>query len=62
MLRPVKDRTSWWIGLDRQQLGEAVKARALMWSAQKQRFLDHIGHQIVGVQEPYELRKGRREP
>ena len=61
MLRPLKDSGSWWCGLDRQQLGEAIKARVLKWSAQKQRYLDHIGHQIVGVHEPYELRKGRRD-
>lgn len=53
--------TSWWIGLDRRQLNEAVQARVLMWSAQKKRFLDHIGEQIVGVREPYETRKGNRE-
>lgn len=49
MARTTTERApSWWIGLDRTQLGQAVKEREPGWRLLKARYLDHIGQQMCG--------------
>ena len=51
-MAPTSNRLSWWVGLDRAQLGQEIAKRAEGWHAQKAKFLDHLGERIVGGHEP----------
>jgi hypothetical protein len=43
---------SWWVGLSRTELHEAIRAREAGWRAQSPKYLDHLGAQIGGGHEP----------
>lgn len=43
----MSDRLSWWVGLSRGQLQWEIAQREEAWRRQMDRFLDHLGAQMV---------------
>ena len=41
-------QASWWCGLTREQLKQAIAEREAGWRLLKARYLDHIGQQMCG--------------